>query len=136
MVRNSKWGFEERFGFSPPDSLNEEHRLLVVASDLDPSTERIVSYLSEGFGVLINVLSFAHFEDEDATTSRERGLSIQSSAKHAPRLAQSGLVRLGNGTDFYVAFGEGEHRNWDDAVKYGFVSAGGGPCYSRTLESL
>jgi hypothetical protein len=93
-------GFEERFGFSPPDSLNEEHRLLVVASDLDPSTERIVSYLSEGFGVPINVLSFAHSRMRDATTSRARGSSIQSRPKHAPKLARSGLVRLGTGRTF------------------------------------
>jgi hypothetical protein len=38
--------------------------------------------------------------------------------------------------DFYVAFGEGGRRSWDDAVRYGFVSAGGGRWYSRTLHRL
>lgn len=41
-----------------------------------------------------------------------------------------------NGRDFYVSFGEGPTRNWDDAVKYGFVSAGGGEWYSKTLSQL
>ncbi len=41
-----------------------------------------------------------------------------------------------NGQDFYVAFGEGPHRNWDDAVRYGFVSGGGGSWYSKTLQQL
>lgn len=41
-----------------------------------------------------------------------------------------------NGTDFYVSFGEGPRRNWDDARDYGFISAGGGEWYSRTLKQL
>jgi hypothetical protein len=37
-----------------------------------------------------------------------------------------------NGQDWYVAFGEDSgHRAWEDASKYGFVSAGGGPWFSR-----
>lgn len=41
-----------------------------------------------------------------------------------------------NGTDWYVAFGLDETRNWDDARDHGFVSAGGGDWYSRTLLRL
>jgi len=45
-------------------------------------------------------------------------------------------VETWNGKDFYVSFGEGEHRNWEDARKYGFVSGGQGKWYSQTLRSL
>jgi hypothetical protein len=39
--------------------------------------------------------------------------------------------------EYYVSFGHDDaHRNWDDAVKYGFVSAGGGSWYSDTLQML
>src|SRR5262249_33715153 len=38
--------------------------------------------------------------------------------------------------EFYVSFGEGESRSWSDARKYGFVSAGGGAWYSKTLNLL
>jgi hypothetical protein len=41
-----------------------------------------------------------------------------------------------NGRDYYVSVGEGEHRSWEDFRNYGFVSAGGGAWYSRTLKSL
>ena len=41
-----------------------------------------------------------------------------------------------NGHDYYVSFGECETRNWEDARKYGFVSAGGGRWYSKTLSIL
>jgi hypothetical protein len=41
-----------------------------------------------------------------------------------------------NGTDFYVSFGEGSRRNWDDARDFGFISAGGGEWYSKSLQQL
>jgi hypothetical protein len=42
-----------------------------------------------------------------------------------------------NGRDWYVSFGEfPDGRRWEDAVKYGFVSAGGGEWYSRSIRKL
>ena len=41
-----------------------------------------------------------------------------------------------NGNDYYVSFGHSEHRDWEDARQYGFVSAGGGEWYTRTLRLL
>ena len=39
--------------------------------------------------------------------------------------------------EYYVSFGHrNDGRNWDDAIKYGFISAGGGEWYSRTLYLL
>jgi hypothetical protein len=41
-----------------------------------------------------------------------------------------------NGRDFYFSAGEGDRRRWADMRRYGFVSAGGGRWYSRTLGVL
>jgi hypothetical protein len=41
-----------------------------------------------------------------------------------------------NQRDFYVSFEENDQRSWDDAMKYGFISAGGGELYSKTLQQL
>jgi predicted transport protein len=41
--------------------------------------------------------------------------------------------RTWNGHDFYVVLGG---RSWDDCMRFGFVSAGGGPFYSKPLEQL
>jgi hypothetical protein len=38
--------------------------------------------------------------------------------------------------DWYVSFGEGKSRNWEDARRFGFVSARGGPWYTGTLKKL
>ncbi len=37
---------------------------------------------------------------------------------------------------FFVNVGEGEHRNWDDCRRYGFVAAGGGRRWSEQLHRL
>jgi hypothetical protein len=54
--------FERRFGKPLPDTLNEGHRMLVVGSAIDDSTERIIRYLSETYDVGINAATFNHFE--------------------------------------------------------------------------
>jgi hypothetical protein len=41
-----------------------------------------------------------------------------------------------NGQDYYVSIGDGEHRAWDDCVRYGFVGGGQGRWYSRSLQNL
>lgn len=38
--------------------------------------------------------------------------------------------------EFYVSFGPLDHRSWEDAQKYGFISGGGGSWYSQTLKLL
>src|SRR5215218_7804186 len=55
--------FSERFDTDPPESLNEQHRLIVVASELDNITERIIGYLSTNYGVPINAVFFRHFRE-------------------------------------------------------------------------
>ena len=37
--------------------------------------------------------------------------------------------------EYYVSFGE-DNRDWEDARKWGFISAGGGTWYSKTLGFL
>jgi len=57
--------FEEAFGTNPPDTLNEKHKLLIVASELDDATERIITYLAHPYGVPINVAFFRYFHDAE-----------------------------------------------------------------------
>lgn len=57
--------FFQQFGVDLPDTLNEAHSLLIVGSRIDPSTERIVHYLSEAHGVNINVARFEFFSMPD-----------------------------------------------------------------------
>ena len=53
--------FEEKFKSPLPDTLNVNHRSLIVAEAMDASTERIVRYLSD-LNVPINVATVQHFK--------------------------------------------------------------------------
>ena len=55
--------FADRFDGPPPATINENHRLVIVAAQLDSSTERIVDYLLEDYGVPVNVVFFRYFRD-------------------------------------------------------------------------
>jgi len=108
--------FSERFGASPPEELNNGHHLTVVASEVDPASARIVEYLARTWLV-----------DDTRTASRGSGRRSGGGSTKEPW----------NGQDWYVSFGEeSSTRSWDDARRYGFVSAGGGRWYSRTIRSL
>ena len=63
--------FSRKFQADLPDSINETHHMLIVASDIDSSTERIVQYLSSR-GIGINFVTFEHFvsESKDKLLSR------------------------------------------------------------------
>jgi hypothetical protein len=57
--------FSYKFKIELPDTLNEQHKMLIVASDIDASTERIIKYLSDEYGVSINAITFNYFKDND-----------------------------------------------------------------------
>lgn len=130
--------FDAKFGQPLPDELNSEHSLTIVASSLDSSTERIVDYLNRQFGVPINAVFFNYFEHGGHSYLARTWLVADSTDKAAPSQPRKPSVMANwNGVDWYVSFGtEGVGRSWEDARAYGFVSAGGGEWYSRTLKSL
>lgn len=135
--RHLEEAFAERFGAQPPEALNEQHRLVIVASELDAGTERIVTYLAGAYGVPMNAVFFRHFED-DGRTYLGRSWLIEPAIAEATA-AKGQITRARepwNGQDFYVAVGGSDHRSWEDMRQYGFVSAGGGRWYWRTLERL
>lgn len=55
--------FRRRFLVELPEVLNERHKMLIVASEYDASSERIINYLSETYGVAINAVTFQYFRD-------------------------------------------------------------------------
>lgn len=130
-------GFAEVFGASPPEELNESPQLIIVAAELDNASERIINYLTDNFGVPINAVFFRYFKDGNNEYLTRTWLidPKEVEAKSSKSSSQKGKETW-NGQDFYVSFGEGPTRNWDDAVRYGFISAGGGRWYSRTLAQL
>jgi hypothetical protein len=115
------------------EELNSHHELVIVSSSLDSATERIVVYLADVYGVSINALFFHVFSDE------ERQYLVRTWLHDpADELPETGPAqgRLEWNNEVYATFGESESRNWENARKYGFISAGGGNWYVGSLRSL
>ncbi len=70
--------FRHRFG-DLPSSLNEDHRMLIVASVIDSRSERIIRYLSDGYGVNINAATFQYFQSPDRKDLLARVFLIEPS---------------------------------------------------------
>lgn len=56
--------FEEEFDTDKmPDELNHSHSMLIVATQIDDASERIINYLSNTYEVAINAVTFQCFKD-------------------------------------------------------------------------
>ena len=127
--------FKARFGQPlDEDTLNQTHQIVIVAAQLDDSTERIVAYLNKR-DIAINVLCFQVFANgPDQLLSRAWLLDpVHTQLNVTP--PADGVAEPWNG-EFYVSFGASDTRSWAEAMKYGFICGGGGAWYSRTLQIL
>jgi hypothetical protein len=124
--------FQERFGVPPPETINSGHSLVIVSSEFDASSRRIVEYLAEVHGVAINTVFFTTFQHDAQTLISTEWLMDQEEvaqrAESKVRAPWSGL--------WYVNVGQGEHRSWEDMRRYQFVAAGHGRKYSNALRKL
>ncbi len=132
--QNLREAFKAKFQVDlEEENLNQSHQMVIVASELDEATERIINYLSER-GIAINAVFFEVFADGSQQFLSRRWFVD-------PATVQSGITDYSttkepwNG-EFFVSFGDDEQRSWEDARKYSFISAGGGAWYSRTLKLL
>lgn len=129
--------FKDHFGAElDEETLNQSHQIILVASELDNSTERIINYLNAR-DIAINAIFFQVFQHGDERLLSRAWLidpgETQANAATAPKKA--GEKEPWNG-EYYVSFGDTSWRSWDDARKYGFISGGGGSWYSQTLKML
>jgi hypothetical protein len=97
--------FRQRFEEELPESINESHRMLIVASRIDPSSERIIKYLSNGYGVNINAVTFHYFKTSESEEFLARVFLIDPSeveyqtrikgpSKRQPNLSYDELEQL------------------------------------------
>jgi len=114
------------------DIVNSSHQIVIVATKLDTSTERIVNYLSDS-KIPINVVFFKVFQENDMKFISRAWMIDPYQTSDIASIQKT--EEPWNG-EFYISFGHSEERDWDDAKKLGFISAGGGTWYTRTLNSL
>jgi hypothetical protein len=124
--------FGDFFNESLPENVNTAHSMVIVASEFDESSERIVQYLADEYKVGINVVFFTYFKQDGNELLGRAWLSdpeqVQEKATTKKRSPWSGY--------WFVNVGEGLHRHWEDNVKYGYIGAGQGEWYSKALKRL
>jgi hypothetical protein len=127
--------FKARFGSElDEETLNHTHEVVIVAAELDADSERIVGYLANR-GVAINVLCFQVFTQGGQQLLSRAWLKDRTEPAPEPTGVGGASKEPWNG-EFYASFGVCPARSWDDAVRYGFISAGGASWYSKTLGLL
>ena len=115
--------FEARFKEPLPETLNQNHRSLIVAEAMDDSTERIVRYLTD-LGVPINVATVQHFTTADGkgvlaqvflVAPDEAATKVPRGSKRQNNLTQGEFQQLANETgvgDLYAHLGEKGSRHY------------------------
>jgi hypothetical protein len=97
--------FSQKFNLELPTTLNTNHKILIIASEIDSSTERIINYLSETYGVGINAVTFQYFKDEDnrellarvfliEPRQAEQNTQIKAPSKRNPNLSYEDLQEI------------------------------------------
>ena len=127
--------FKSKFGAYPSEEeINSSHQMVIVAAELDASTERIINYLNDKASVAVNAVFFQVFQDGDNLyLSRAWMIDPLETQEHAANVGQKNEW---NG-EYYSSYGKShDGRHWSDAVKHGFITAGGGRWYSKTLFML
>ncbi len=124
--------FQEHFGDSIPERLNGTHSMLIVASELDAASRRIVEYLSEEYGVGINTAFFNVFEADGyewiTTDFLLDQAEVEERTERKIRPPWSGY--------YFVNAGLEDDRSWKDIKRFGFVGACGGDFYTKRLDQL
>lgn len=104
-IDNLDEAYRRVFGAELPDSLNSDHRMLVVGSAIDQSSERILKYLSDTHGVRINAATFQYFLASDGSelvarvfvlepSDVDRNARTKGSSKRRPNLSFEELLGL------------------------------------------
>ncbi|MFC9598716.1 DUF91 domain-containing protein [Peribacillus butanolivorans] len=127
-----KDAFADKFLTDIPEEINKNHSIVIIASELDSSSERIVHYLSSEYDMNINCIFFDFFKEGNQEFLGRSWLmdpediaDRTESKKSAP---WSGL--------YFVNVGDGKHRSWEDCKEYSFLSAGQGSKYSGPMKKL
>jgi len=124
--------YREKFGKSLPETLNATHQMIVVASEVDEATKRIIEYLSEQHEVGINAAFFNVFaRDGQEWLTTDALLEQEEVTDRATRRTRGPWTGY-----YYVTGGSEEMRPWEDMRKHGFITASGGKWYTDGLSRL
>jgi hypothetical protein len=97
--------FRAKFGAELPEIMNEHHSMIIVASEIDGRSERIIRYLSDNYGVGINAATFQYFRNGEGKelisrvflidpTQVEYSTRTKTTSKRLPPLSYDDLKKM------------------------------------------
>nr|WP_063570655.1 hypothetical protein [Luteibacter rhizovicinus] len=101
--------------------------LWLNAKGLDITCFRMSAYSVDG-RLLVNFQQIIPLAEAEAYQVKVRNKQLVEQTARRSRVPWNG--------EFYANYGDAEARCWADARKYGFISAGGGEWFTRTLNLL
>jgi hypothetical protein len=125
--------FSERYDVPLPETLNGNHSMVIVASEFDGPSKRIVEYLNTTHSISINTAFFNLFEEDGeqflATDWLMDQQEVEERAVRRTAVPWTGYYYVNSGHNPDV-------RDWEDMREHGFIAAGYGRFYSKRLEQL
>ncbi len=122
--------FLEKFDFDLPEGACKSHRMIIVAAELDDSSERIIRYLQDEHDIDINAVFFSVYKVAGQEMLVRAWLAdpveTQERAVHREQAPWSGIWYVNHTID----------RDWEIRRQYGFITAGGAPKYYQPLRHL
>jgi len=112
--------FQNHFDSPIPENINSNHSMLIIASEFDELSKRIVEYLAEEHGVSINSAFFNIFKTGDQEFMTADWLMDQQEVEERS-IAKKQPPWTGY---WYVNVGDGVRRSWEDCREHGFIAAG------------
>jgi hypothetical protein len=103
--------YQKKFNKELPESINEQHKMLIVGSEIDDSSQRIINYLSDTYEVGINACTFNYFKDKNGEFI-ERTFLIEPSTQVVKQ-----VTRLQNLTEEQLA-SKAENKGVGDIYNY------------------
>jgi hypothetical protein len=126
--------YQNVFDDQLPESLNENHQIVIVAASLDDATERIIQHLADKHSININAVFFNVFDIEGNQILGRSWLKdpefIEEKSSKGKRAPWTGFLFVNTGIK------EGRTRDWNLNKKFSYVSAGGGPRWINAIRKL
>lgn len=135
----------EFLGWSEPndDDFAQDVKIVLLSEDYSRELTSSILWLN-GKGLEITCFRMAAYRLEGKLlVDFQQIIPLKEAEEYQVKLRNKQLVehtarlaRVPWNGEFYANFGDTIYRSWEDACKYGFISAGGGEWFTRTLKLL
>lgn len=125
------------------DDFAQDVRIVLFSEDFSRELTSSILWLGEK-GVDITCFRMRAYRlDERLLVDFQQIIPLKEAEDYQVRVRNKQLLeqteraaRVPWNGEYYANFGTSPHRSWDDARRFGFISAGGGEWFTRTLDLL